>query len=74
MDLLKIIFALKQERDLIEDVIAQFERLAAGRKRRGRLPKRLKEAESQEFGKSKANKEGQTGVEANAEKALDAPE
>jgi hypothetical protein len=72
MDLLKIIFELKQERDLIEDVIAQFERLAAGRKRRGRPPKWLEEAESQELGKNKANKE--TGVEANAEKAMGAPE
>jgi hypothetical protein len=72
MDLPKIIFELKQERDLIEDLIAQLERLAAGRKRRGRPPKRLEEAEGQELGKNKADKE--TGVEANAEKALDAPE
>ena len=71
MDLLKIIFELKQERDLIEDVIAQFERLAAGRKRRGRPPKWLEGAESQEWGKNKANKE--TGIEGNAE-APGAPE
>ena len=71
MDLPKIIFELKQERDLIEDVIAQFERLAAGRKRRGRPPKWLEGAESQELGKNEANKE--TGVEGNAE-APGAPE
>ena len=72
MDLLKIIFELKQERDLIEDAIAQFERLAAGRKRRGRPPKWLEGAESQALGKDEANKE--TGVEGNAEKALGEPE
>jgi hypothetical protein len=71
MDLLKIIFELKQERDLIKDAIAQFERLAAGRKRRGRPPKWLERTGSQELGKNKANKE--TGVEGNAE-APGAPE
>ena len=48
MDLLKMISELKQERDHLDDVITQIERLAARRngKSRSRPPKWLKEERS----------------------------
>jgi hypothetical protein len=50
MDLLKMIAQLKRERDLLDDVIAQIERIAAirGGRKRGRPPKWLKEERRRE--------------------------
>jgi hypothetical protein len=65
MDLLKIISELKRERDLLDDAILQFQHLAVGRsgKRRGRPPKWLQEAESQERDESNAREQDQTRAE-----------